>query len=151
MHCWIGKCGEMESAATLGNRRKLYQLIRNSGPWGPSVSDVIRKPTSQCSLLGASAGALGSLVKPITVALPRLSENEPMHVDTTPLSKMEITMGIGFLKRHKAGAHVVMLHRFVDKLIQKGKLFPATARLFAYYVRITLTLHLQDYFTTRSI
>ena len=38
---WIAKAQEMEKAAAIGNSRVLFQLIRNTGPRKPKVSEVI--------------------------------------------------------------------------------------------------------------
>ena len=38
---WITKAQEMEKAAAIGNSRVLFQLIRNTGPRKPKVSEVI--------------------------------------------------------------------------------------------------------------
>ena len=36
---WIAKAQEMEKAAAIGNSRVLFQLIRNTGPRKPKVSE----------------------------------------------------------------------------------------------------------------
>jgi hypothetical protein len=106
---WIAKCKEMEKAAAIGDSRRLFRLIKDTGPRKPSVSELIKEAdgswiNSQNRRLERWAEHYKDQFSwpAASAAIPTPVSNITLSVDTTPPTEQEVLREIRLLKRHKA-------------------------------------------------
>ena len=106
---WTRKAEEMEEAQKAGNARKLFQLIRATGPRKPSVSEVIKNANG--SVIFNKEERLDRWAEHFnkqfscpsaTQLLPVENIHEPWIVNTDPPSLAEVKECLCALKRHRA-------------------------------------------------
>ena len=106
---WIEKAKEIEQANAAGNSRKLFQLIRNTGPRKPNVSETIR--SSDGTIVHSVEQRLNrwanhfknqfSWPKALSEFAPITAESE-WSVNLDPPTSSEIETELHYLKRNKA-------------------------------------------------
>ena len=106
---WIKKTEEMEAANNPGNIRRLFQLIRSTGPRRPTVSETIKD--HQGILISEKKERLDRWADhfeeqfnwPAAAVSPGAqSTTEPWTVKLDPPSSSEVREIISSLKRHRA-------------------------------------------------
>ena len=106
---WIAKCQELEKAAAIGNSRRLFRLIKETGPRKPGMSDLIKEANgswihSQNRRIERWAEHFkGQFTWPAaSAAIPTSVSNITLEVNTAPPSEQEVLREVRLLKRHKA-------------------------------------------------
>ena len=106
---WSDKATEMEKAHQAGNSRKLFQLIRSTGPRKPGVSEVINNRNGD--LITNKEERLDRWAEHFqeqfswpstTKGLDFSSGTEPWTVDQEPPTSSEIREHLVAMKRHRA-------------------------------------------------
>ena len=99
----------MEKAAAIGDSRRLFRLIRDTGPRKPHVSELIKE--SDGSWIHSQDRRLERWAEHFknqftwptaTAAIPDSIWKTTLKVDTSPPSEQEVLREVGHLKRHKA-------------------------------------------------
>ena len=132
---WTKKAEEMEAASNLGDARRLYQLIRSTGPKNISVSETIneRDGTLICNQQRRLARWAEHFQEqfswpPATSTLLDVPQAETWSVDLQPPTEAEIRNCISSMKRYKAAGP----DNLPPVLFKEGgdALFAELARLF---------------------
>ncbi|CAH8497241.1 unnamed protein product [Dicrocoelium dendriticum] len=105
---WSHRASEMETAAAIGNHRKLYRLIRATGSRRPGVSETIRDESGQ--MIHSLSKRLERWAEHFAMQFnqPELSLSSgierpsPWAVSLDPPSRAEVEREIRLLKLHKA-------------------------------------------------
>ncbi|GAA49864.1 CDP-diacylglycerol--inositol 3-phosphatidyltransferase [Clonorchis sinensis] len=114
---WTRKAEEMEYAKNAGNVRKLFHLIRSTGPRKPLVSEIIRDQNG--SLICNKAERMDRWAQyfeeqfswpPATSNPETWPSTERWTVNMEPPSVSEVSECISLLKRHRYGRIILLLY-----------------------------------------